>query len=51
MEHVVFQFIGETVQNATDAFVSPAASRLMLAQQGSIYCRKSNQLATGALWK
>jgi type IV secretion system protein VirB6 len=29
----VFQFIGETVQNATDAFVQPAAENLMLGLQ------------------
>ncbi len=33
MDPMVFQFIGETVQNATDAFVSPAASKLMTALQ------------------
>lgn len=33
MDPMVFQFIGETVQNATDAFVSPAASKLMFALQ------------------
>jgi type IV secretion system protein VirB6 len=30
---MVFQFIGETVKNATDVFVEPAASNLMLALQ------------------
>ena len=33
MDPMVFQFIGETVQNATNAFVAPAASRLMFALQ------------------
>lgn len=30
---MVFQFIGDTVKNATDAFVTPAASNLMFALQ------------------
>lgn len=33
MDPMVFQFIGETVQNATTAFVSPAASKLMFGLQ------------------
>lgn len=33
MDPMVFQFIGETVTNATDAFVTPAASSLMFALQ------------------
>ena len=33
MDPMVYQFIGETVQNATDAFVGPAAGRLMIALQ------------------
>ena len=33
MDPMVFQFIGETVKNATDAFVEPAASSLMFALQ------------------
>ena len=30
---MVFQFVGETVENATNAFVGPAAARLMIALQ------------------
>ena len=33
MDPMVFQFIGDTVTNATDAFVTPAASDLMTALQ------------------
>lgn len=33
MDPMVFQFIGETVKNATDAFVEPAASNLMFSLQ------------------
>ncbi len=33
MDPNVFQFIGETVKNATDAFVQPAATNLMFALQ------------------
>ena len=33
MDPMVFQFIGETVQNATNAFVTPAATNLMYALQ------------------
>ena len=33
MDPMVFQFIGETVKNATDVFVEPAASSLMFALQ------------------
>jgi type IV secretion system protein VirB6 len=33
MDPMVFQFIGETVKNATDAFVTPAANNLMVAVQ------------------
>ena len=33
MVPMVFQFIGETVQNATNAFVTPAATNLMYALQ------------------
>lgn len=33
MDPMVFQFIGETVKNATDAFVEPAATQLMFALQ------------------
>ena len=33
MDPMVFQFIGETVKNATDAFVEPAASSLMFSLQ------------------
>jgi type IV secretion system protein VirB6 len=33
MDPMVFQFIGVTVQNATDAFVTPAATSLMFAIQ------------------
>lgn len=33
MDAMVFQFIGDTVTNATNAFVQPAASSLMLALQ------------------
>lgn len=33
MDPMIFQFIGETVKNATDAFVEPAASSLMFALQ------------------
>lgn len=33
MEPTIFHFIGETVENATNAFVTPAASALMLALQ------------------
>jgi type IV secretion system protein VirB6 len=33
MDPMVFQFIGDTVKNATDAFVTPAATNLMTALQ------------------
>jgi len=33
MDPMVFQFIGETVKNATDAFVTPTATNLMTALQ------------------
>jgi type IV secretion system protein VirB6 len=33
MDPMVFQFIGETVKNASDAFVEPAASNLIFALQ------------------
>lgn len=33
MDAMVFQFIGESVKNATDVFVEPAASNLMFALQ------------------
>lgn len=33
MEPMVFQFIGETVKNATDVFVTPAATNLMFGMQ------------------
>ena len=33
MDPMVFQFIGETVKNATDAFVTPAATNLIFSLQ------------------
>jgi type IV secretion system protein VirB6 len=33
MDPMVFQFIGDTVKNATDVFVTPAATNLMVALQ------------------
>lgn len=32
-DEMIFQFIGETVQNVTDAFIEPAASNLIIALQ------------------
>lgn len=53
---VIFQFIGQTVQNATDAFVSPAAAQLIyvlkltaLAGMGLYFTLMGYMIATGAV--
>lgn len=53
---VIFQFIGETVQNATDAFVSPAAAQLIyalkltaIAGMGLYFTLMGYMIATGAV--
>lgn len=52
----VFQFVGQTVQNATDAFVTPAASQLIfalkltaLAGMGLYFTLMGYSIATGAV--